>query len=462
MIHRWLIRHHDFRATAASVLKGVCALTTTAYLAACGPSIEDSIDKLAAGPDERAMGKHELILAKDRAIEPIIAALESQDRAEVRPDLAEVLVSMMLRSDNPQIEAALKHHLLDDSDPRVRGRIADKLGLHLKSEFFDVFLQAVADPSPTVQTAAMLALEHVLRKLDEEQTRTLRRLSRENARAEDREVREGALFLVEEFVGAWAKKAREAALKANLSKADSLYNVALAYAPNSRQARYYLGTFYFEYGDRERALQFLRENRLLIDLPRFASAPKIDGRLDDQAWEGAVRIDSFYVHAESRTTLPPLVESYAVMGYSDEALYWGVHCFDAHPESLMVKPYGDDDSADGRQDNIMFRFDRNLDRKTIVQVSVNSAGAVRDGRNDFNKSYTRDFTWDADATAATYVGDDFWSVELEFRWEPEYHPRPAPGEISGIDIVRLFRWTQWSQPFRGYDNLYATGYMVYQ
>ena len=200
------------------------------------------------------MGKHELLLAKDRAIEPIIAALESQDRAEVRPDLAEVLVSMMLRSDNPRIETALKHHLLDDPDPRVRGRIADKLGLHLKSEFFDVFLQAVADPSPTVQTAAMLALEHVLHKLDEEQTRT----SLENAAAEDREVREGALFLVEEFVGSWAKKAREAALKANLSKADSLYNVALAYAPNSRQARYYLGTFYFDYGDRERELQFLR------------------------------------------------------------------------------------------------------------------------------------------------------------------------------------------------------------
>ena len=99
------------------MLKGMCALSTTFYLAACGPSIEDSIDKLAAGPDERAMGKHELILAKDRAVDPIIAALESQDRPEVRPDLAEVLVSMMLRSDNRRIETTLKHHLLDDPDP---------------------------------------------------------------------------------------------------------------------------------------------------------------------------------------------------------------------------------------------------------------------------------------------------------------------------------------------------------
>ena len=51
MIDGWLVGHHHFRATAASVLKGICALTTTVYLGACGPSIEDSIDKLAAGPD---------------------------------------------------------------------------------------------------------------------------------------------------------------------------------------------------------------------------------------------------------------------------------------------------------------------------------------------------------------------------------------------------------------------------
>ena len=385
-IEHLLSSHHRSRVTAA-LARSLRIVATFSWLAACGPSIEDSIDKLGSGPDERAMGKHELILAKEGAIEPIIAALEARDGGKIRPDLADVLVSLLLRSANERIGAVLKNHLLDDPDPRVRGRIADKLGLHLRSEFFDVFLQAVSDPSPTVQTSALVALATVLHQLNDEQTRTLRRLTRQKAAAEDRGTREAALYLVEEFVASWAKKAREAALKANLSEADSLYNVALAYAPNSKQACYYLGTFYFEYCDRNRGLQLLRENRLLIDVPRFASAPNIDGRLDDQVWEAAAIVDSFYTHsASSRTSLHPLVQTRVVIGYSDQALYWGARCFDAHPESLVVLPFDDSSDTNKLQDTVGFRFDRDLDRKTISRAMVNSTGFVRDAWDDYNKN----------------------------------------------------------------------------
>ena len=446
-----------------SALKRLCGVAAVLCLAACGPSIEESIAKLGAGPDERAMGRHELVLARDLAIEPIIAALESQDRKEVRPDLADVLVSMMLRADDERIEAALKKHLLDDADPRVRARIADKLGLHMKSEFFDVFLLAASDTSPTVRTPALNALGHALSQLTDGKIETLHRLAREGTEAEDRELREAALYIVEEFVARWAKDAREDALKANLSKADSIYNVALAYAPTSKQANFYMGTFYFEYGDRERGLQLLRESRLLFDVPRFASPPQIDGRLDELVWQGAASIDSFFSHSpDSRTSLQPKVQTRALMGYSDEAFYWGMHCSDAHPESLIVLPYDDDSQRNRYQDIVEFFFDRNLDRKTISVMKVNTAGVVRDGLDDYNVSRQRDHSWDAEGTAAAYVGDDFWSVEFELRWDRKYHPVPVPGEVSGVDFHRLFRAIEWSQPFRGYDDLRATGYVVYK
>ena len=222
----------------------------------------------------------------------------------------------------------------------VRGRIAEELGLYLRSEFFDVFLQAISDPSPLVQTPALHVLANVIDRLNEAQTQTLQQAASERAGARERSVRDAASYLVEEFVGRWAQKAREAALKADLSVADSIYNVALNYAPASRQANYYMGSFYLEYGDRERGLQLLRENRLLVDAPRFPAAPRIDGRLDDPVWEHAARIDSFYTHAgELRASLQPRVQTHAFMGYTDTAFYWGAHCFDAHPESLMVAPY---------------------------------------------------------------------------------------------------------------------------
>ncbi len=440
-------------------MSGICVAAL--FLAACGPSVEESIAKLGAGPDERAMGKHELILSRDLAIEPVIAALETQDVKEIRSDLTEVLVALLLRSKNMRIWAVLEKLLLEDPDPKVRGRIADKLGLHLRSEYFDAFLQAVQDTSPTVQNPALLALGNVLHQLSNEQTRTLRLLARERAKSEEQGVREAALYLVEEFVARWAKQAREETLKANLSEADSIYGKAVAYAPTSKQANYYLGTFYFEQGDRQRGLQLLRENRLLIDVPRFASTPQIDGRLDDLVWEGAARIDSFYTHSpDSRTTLQPVAQTHALMGYSDEAFFWGVHCFDAHPESLIVLPYDDKPVGNSRyQDLVEFFFDRNLDKKTISVMKVNSAGAVRDGLDGYKSQ--RDHSWDAGGSAATYVGDDFWSVEFELRWD-RYNPRPVPGEVSGVDFHRLFRAAEWSQTFRGYDGNDVPGYLLYQ
>ncbi len=461
-IQHLLIPHHRSRVATALALRGLHIVATALFLAACGPSVEDSIEKLGAGPDERAMGKHELILAKDEHVEPIIAALERQDGSDVRPDLAEVLVARFLRSESKRIWSVLEKHLLEDSDSRVRSRIAEKLGLHLRSELFEVFLQAVSDPSPAVQSPALLALGNVLDRLTIEQTQTLRQLASESAKAQDQSVREAAQYLVEEFVARWAEKAREEVLKANVSRADSIYNVALAYAPTSKQANYYLGKFYYENGERERGFQLLREHRLLIDVPRFASAPRIDGRLDDRIWTGAGRIDSFYTHSSSLTTLPPRAQTNALMGYTDEAIYWGIRCFDAHPESLVVLPLEDKEDSNRHQDIISWFFDRNLDRKTFAIILINSEGYIRDGWDDREKSQQRDHTWDADATAATYVGDDFWSVELELRWDPKYHPPPVPGDVSGLDIPRFFRAIEWSQPFRGYRGVDAPGYLVYQ
>ncbi len=450
------------RGETRFVVRCCVTLVIVIGLSSCGPSVEDNIENLGAGPDERAMARHELILAKEGAVEPIVAALESRDSPEIRPDLAEVLVDLLLRAEDERIWAVLEKHLLDDSDPRVRGRIADKLGARLRPEYFDIFLQAGSDSSPMVQAPILQAMSDVLKKLSDEQTRTLHQLARRSAGSEDREVREAALFLVEEFIASWAKEARQEALKANLSRADSIYNLALAYAPTSKQSNYYMGTFYLEYGDRERGLQLLRETRLLVDVPRFSSAPRIDGRLDDEVWEGAGRIDSFYVHfPRTRTTLQPRAQSNGFLGYTAEALYWGIRCFDAHPESLMVTPLEDKFGGE-RHDRVTFRFDRNLDKKTLSYMTVNSVGAVNHSWRDYSISRFPDYTWNALGSGAAHVGDDFWTAEFELRWDPKYHPRPVPGEISGIDLTRLFRTVEYSEAFRGYDDVYASGYALFQ
>ncbi len=454
-----LALQNRFQLSVPITARRVSIIATAFYLVACGSSIGDSIDKLGGGPEEQAAARHELVLARN-VIEPLIAALEMRDDTKVRAEVANILVGLMVRSRDERIAAVLEKHLLNDPEPVVRGRIAEELGLHLRSEFFDLFLQAVSDSSPLVQAPALLSLSNVMEKLSEEQTQRLRQLASEKAKAEDKDTREAALYLVEEYVAQWAKKAREAALKANLSEADSLLGVAVAYAPASKQARYYQGEFYFDYMERERGIEMLRTHRLLVDVPKLESPPTIDGRLGDEAWEGAAKIDSFYVHGSTRTTNPSQVQTHVVMGYSDTALYWGAHCFDAHPESLVVLPF--EDEAPGKsQDYMMFRLDRNMDTK-VALMFVNTLGLQRDSWNDFNEDWEWDKTWDADAKAAAYVGDDFWSVEYELRWDPIYHPPPVSGEISGMNFIRLFRAIEWSHPFVGYDNKKARGFLLFQ
>ena len=164
-----------------------------------------------------------------------------------------------MRTADERIAAVLEKHLLNDPEPVVRGRIAEELGLRMQSEFFDPLLRAIADPSPLVQAPALLSFSNDMGKLSDEQTQTLRRLAGERALSEDKEVRAAAVYLVEEYVARSAEKAREAALKANLSKADSLFAALVAYAPNSKQARYYQGTFYLDYVERRRRRGCTRE-----------------------------------------------------------------------------------------------------------------------------------------------------------------------------------------------------------
>ncbi len=437
----------------------VSIIATAFYLVACGSSIEDSIEGLGGAPDVQAAAKHELVLASTRAVEPLIQALASDRKTKIRAEVADILVSLTMRTADERIAAVLEKHLLSDPEPVVRGRIAEELGFHLRSEFFDPLLRAISDPSPLVQAPALLSFSNAMGKLSDEQTQTLRRLAGERALSEDKEVREAALLLVEEYVARSAEKAREAALKANLSKADSLFAALVAYAPNSKQARYYQGTFHLDYLERDRGIEILRGHRLLVDVPRLESTPTIDGRLDDEAWEDAALIDSFYVHTRrGRTTLPPRVETRLLLGYSAKALYWGAHCADAHPESLVVLQH--EDGAYLRQDRFYLRFDRNRDTKTISRILVNSQGATVDMRT--SKGRDADFKWDAEVTTATYVGEDFWSLECELRWDPVYHPPPESGELSRVNFIRLFRTVEFSQSFAEYDNLIASGFLLYE
>ena len=413
--------------------------------AACGSSLEESIEKLSsASPDERKNAQHKLLLAQEQAVEPLLQALEDPAYAVGRAELADVLVSLMLRVEDERIATALQMHLLEDPDPRVRALIAYKLGGHKNPEFGEAFFHAVEDSSDRVRREAMSALGMLETKFSEAEKVRLRETARRLLDDRTRDVRNEARFVVEGYVAELVNQARQHALKADLDGAEGMFAQALAFSPKSLRAGYYLGRHYMEHGQLERGMQQLREIGLLLDVPLLEEPPRIDGRLDDSAWDRAVSLDILYGYTgKNSAPIVSDVRTRGYVGYTRDALYLGTRCYDAHPESLVVASH-ERDSDQSFQDLVQLYFYADFEPHSFAYVSINSVAAVTDRWHEHLRS--KDVTWTTDGEGAAYVGEDYWSVEykLSFGTTPEF-PRPKPGDMWRMTMQRNFRGQQFIQ-----------------
>ncbi len=119
----------DRRTATRGRRRALLLLLQAMALKACGPNLDDLVERL-EDPEERESARQELLLATDRAVAPLLAALEDPSRGAARPHLVGVLLSLMTRVEDGRILPRLEHHLLTDGDPEVRARIAGGLGLH--------------------------------------------------------------------------------------------------------------------------------------------------------------------------------------------------------------------------------------------------------------------------------------------------------------------------------------------
>jgi hypothetical protein len=247
------------------------------------------------------------------------------------------------------------------------------------------------------------------------------------------------------------KNAGQEQLKANLAGAEELLNQALAYMPNSKRANYFLGRFYLDNGQQQRGKAILQQHGLLLEALRFKEQPVIDGVLDDAVWAQAVVIDTFYQYGfNNAAAYPSTRKTRAYVGHNSTALFIGMRCEEAHPESILVASR-DRDSNQYNQDMVEFFFDANLDRESYVVMFVNSTGAITDAWSKKNE-HDRDLTWNSDIQLATHVGPDFWSVECKLNLGQPLLPKPRPGDLWGFNLQRAYRGAEWNQWTRTYNN----------
>ena len=82
--------------TTRPEIRALCLTFLALGLIACGPSPQDLVEQLASA-DDREFARQQLLLAKQDAVEPLLAALGDDEFANVRPYLVDSLLSLMKR-----------------------------------------------------------------------------------------------------------------------------------------------------------------------------------------------------------------------------------------------------------------------------------------------------------------------------------------------------------------------------
>jgi hypothetical protein len=191
---------------------------------------------------------------------------------------------------------------------------------------------------------------------------------------------------------------------------------------------------------------------------RTSTAIRVDGRLDEVAWQQAQPIGTF-VQREPLEGAEPSEATEVRIVYNDQALYIGVVCRDRSPRDIVSTQLARDADLDV-DDRITVVLDTFFDHRNGFFFQVNPSGARADGQVSNNaETLTRD--WDGIWNAVARITDEGWTVEIEI---PFKTLRFRPGQTAwGLNVERqikrrqeLDRWTAARQNI-WISNLAAAG-----
>ncbi|HVP39553.1 MAG TPA: DUF5916 domain-containing protein [Candidatus Saccharimonadales bacterium] len=182
-------------------------------------------------------------------------------------------------------------------------------------------------------------------------------------------------------------------------------------------------------------------------LPRPATAPviraarrsspiRVDGRLDEPAWEAAAPFTDF-VQTDPQEGQPASERTEVRVLVDGDALYVGARLFDREPAGIRAHLARRDD--DSESDYFEVYLDSFLDRLTATHFRVNAAGAVRDGT--IHPNGDNDATWDAVWDAAARVDSLGWTAELRIPLS-QLHYNQAQDAAWGVQFARFIHRRQ--------------------
>ena len=178
---------------------------------------------------------------------------------------------------------------------------------------------------------------------------------------------------------------------------------------------------------------------------RTTEAIRLDGRLDEPAWQRAPPIGVLR-QREPVENNEPSEDTVVRVLYNDDALYIGVVSHDRSPREIVSTQLTRDANLEV-DDRITVILDPFFDHRNGFFFQVNPAGARADGQVS-NNSETLSSDWDGIWNAAARISEEGWIAEIEI---PFKTLRFKPGQsVWGFNVERQIKRRQetdrWAAP----------------
>lgn len=175
------------------------------------------------------------------------------------------------------------------------------------------------------------------------------------------------------------------------------------------------------------------DGRPAVQALRVEKGPKLDGRLDDEAWRDAPAFADFRM-AVPRSGGEPSERTELRVVADASTLYIGVRCFDREPGRIAANTmaHDRDEAEDMGEDALRVVLDPFQDRRNAYFFSVNPRGAKSEGLATGEHS---SLDWDGLWDARSAVGPDGWSTEIAIPFKSISF---KPGlESWGLNVERV-------------------------
>ena len=169
-----------------------------------------------------------------------------------------------------------------------------------------------------------------------------------------------------------------------------------------------------------------------LNAVRVASPPKIDGKLDDAAWQG-VPIATDFTQINPSPGDKSAARTEVKVIYDDDAVYVGAMMYDSAPDSILKQFSQRDEDANTAM--FVVALDTYDDNLNAFLFQVSAAGVQVDGRESPDDI---DMSWNAVWDSKVQIVPEGWIVEYKIPYAALRFPKTSV-QTWGVNFVRRIR-----------------------